>query len=208
VGQPEGADRVNVNSKVETNEKLARFDALTPVYVSTTEVKTLGKGAEFRQRVIEWLAQKGVFGTYRNTDKGWDMRLSRGSARDVMAHSAGDGKVALLAHTPDLIKNGVYLDTTTKDDGTISHIFAAKAIIDGEIGTIGIIVREDSNGNRYYDHMISVEIGDWAETSLRARTADGNPPNDPYNIHNILKKHLGVNSKEKFSLINGELMKK
>lgn len=186
---------MEIENKIDTNEKWAKFNALTPIEVKTSEIKTLGQGNGFRQRALEWLAQKDVFGVYRNIDKGWDIRFSKGSARDVMAHSAGDGKVALLAHAPDLIKNAVYLDTPTRDDGTISHIFAAKAAIDGEIGTIGIIVREDSNGNRYYDHMISNEEGNRAETSLHAHTADGNPPEDPNNIHNIIKKHLGVNSK-------------
>jgi hypothetical protein len=172
-----------------------KCDAMSPVDVNTAEVKRLGQGTGFRQRVVEWLEQKGIFRTYRNTDTGWDIRFSRGSTRDVMAHSAGDGKVALLEHAPVLIKNGVFLETARKDGrGLESHIFAAKATIDGESGTIGMVVRQDSNGNRYYDHVISVGSGSRAETSLHAHTADGRLPDNPNSIHNILKKHLAVNT--------------
>jgi hypothetical protein len=43
-----------------------------------------------------------------------------------------DGKVALLEIVPELIKNGIFLETTSANDfGLDSHIFASKATIDG-----------------------------------------------------------------------------
>ncbi len=187
------------------NEKRRRFDALTPIEVNTSEVKALGRGKGFRQRVIKWLESKGAFGKYRNAHKGWDIDFNRGSARDVMAHKSHDGKVALLADVPDLIENGVYLEQTSKGGGS-SRIFAAKAVIDGELSTIGIVVHETREGQRYYDHMIQAQRGDRAETGTHAHnTAAENLPEDPNNIHNIIKKHLAVNSKaKKYSTPSGE----
>jgi len=189
---------VEIESETGINDKRAKFDAIAPIEVSTSDVKALGRGDGFRARVIGWLERKGVFGSYRNADKGWDIAFNRGSARDLMAHKAHDGKIALLEYVPYLIKNGIYLEPTLKN-GKFGHIFAAKAVIDGERSTIGIIIREDRNGKRYYDHMISVQKGGRAETGTHAHdTAAGNPPEDPNNIHNILKKHLGVNIKNFF----------
>jgi hypothetical protein len=183
---PDEAGRVQ-----EADEKRARFDALPTLDVSTAEVKSIGRGEGFRQRVIGWLAQKDVFGEYRNKDKGWDVTFNNRGARNVMGHTAHDGKVALLEYAPDLIENGIYLETIPKRAGLDSHIFAAKATIDGEPSTIGIVVRDDGNGKRYYDHAIRVESGDRAEPSLRVQEATaGNPPDDPNTISNIVQRHL------------------
>ncbi len=119
--------------------------------------------------------------------------------RNVVAHGAGEGKVALLEHAPELIKNGIFLDTTHDKAGKTSHIFAAKAVVDGELRTIGIVVHQDEFGKRYYDHAIRLNEMDLrAETIARkSDTTVPNPPDDPNSVYNILKKHLGVNSEAK-----------
>lgn len=177
------------------NEKQLRFDTLQALAVNTSEVKSLGRGNGFRQRVIRWLEQKSVFGNHRNIEKGWDITISRKGARSVMAHDAQDGKVALLEHAPTLIKNGIYIDTIHKTNEVDSHIFANKAKIDGELAIIGIVVREDVNGKRYYNHAIQIENGVQAESGIRARNTTARYlPKDPNSILNIVKKHLEVNT--------------
>jgi hypothetical protein len=137
-------------------------------------------------------------GDYRNADKGWDISFNNGSVRNTAGHAAGEGKIALLAHVPDLIKNGIYLETTTKDDGTVSHIFAAKANIDGKPHIVGFVVREVEGGKRYYDHTIRIEEEGWANPRTReSDTAAAEPPEAPTSVYNILKKHLGVNTQGK-----------
>ncbi|MDR2504325.1 MAG: hypothetical protein LBD82_08125 [Deltaproteobacteria bacterium] len=56
---------------------------------------------------------------------------------------------------PQLIEHGVYLEKTAKTGKLNSHIFAAKAMIDGKPYTVGFVVREDVNGKRYYDHALT-----------------------------------------------------
>lgn len=188
---PDEAGRAQEGAETEPNNTRAKFDALQTLDVNTAEVKSLGRGEGFRQRVVGWLAQKDVFGEYRNRDKGWDIVFNNRGARNVMGHTAHDGKVALLEYAPDLIENGIYLETIPKRAGLDSHIFAAKAVIDGEPSTIGIVVRDDGNGKRYYDHAIRIESGDRAEPSLRVQEATaGNPPEDPNTISNIVQRHL------------------
>jgi hypothetical protein len=184
--------------EVVANDKRERFEALPTLEVNSTEVKSLGHGQGFTKRTLEWLTQKDVFGDYRNIDKEWDVTFNRTGARNVIVHGAGEGKIALLERVPELIENGIYLETVSKSNGLDSHIFAAKATIDGRPCVIGFVVREDSNGKRYYDHAIRIESGDRAETSLRAtETTDGNLPENPNTLSNIVQKHLKVNSKTK-----------
>jgi len=169
-----------------------KFDALTPILVNSGEVRTLGHGNGFKDRVIDWLTEKGVLGNYRNKDKGWGIAFRRKNARNVLGHWAGEGKVALLEHVPKLIERGVFLETTPQNDRLDSHIFAAKATIDGKPYVVGFVVRSDVNGNRYYDHVIILEEEGWANSRIRAsETTVGNLPNDPTSVINILKKHLG-----------------
>ncbi len=187
--------RFERESEVETdNEKRRRFDALAPVEVSSEEVRKLGHGDGYRRRVLDWIIGKKILGEYRNADKGWNIAFNNRSVRNVMGHTAGEGKIALLESVPELIKNGIYLDET---DNKGSYVFAAKAKIDNDTFVVGFAVRADTNGKRYYDHAIRLEKG-WAETKTRGTdTTAANPPYDPDGIINILKKHLGVNSKAK-----------
>jgi len=186
-----------------------KFNALSSPRVSSFDVRNIQHGQGYIRRVIDWLNQKDVLGEYHNADKGWDIAFNNRSVRNVLNHDAGEGKVALLEYAPYLIENGVYITTTIKGgDGKYaeatpaeinntliskSHIFAAKATIDGQNHTIGVVVREDSNGKRYYDHVI--RIGDSAEPRLRkSETASAILPEPLSTISNIVQKHLVVNN--------------
>jgi hypothetical protein len=175
-----------------------KFDALSPVNVSSDEVRTLGHGEGFRRRVLDWIIKKDILKNYHNADKGWDITFNNRSVRNTAGHKAGEGKIALLKYVPDLIKNGIYLETTTKDGGATSHIFAAKANLDGKPSIVGFVVREVENGKRYYDHTIRIEDEGWAEPRTReSDTTATEPPEAPTSVYNILKKHLGVNTHDK-----------
>jgi len=196
------------DSIITSVEVRLKFDALPMPEVSTAEVRNIKHGRGFSRRVIDWLNQKKLMGEYRNIDKGWDIAFNNRSVRNVMSHGAMDGKVALLEYAPDLIENGVYLTTTIKNsdgvyreaalkeikDRTLSksHIFAAKADIDGQKSTVGIVVKEDSNGRRYYDHAI--KIGDQEVSGGANQRASGQSSDPQSTISNIVQKHLAVNS--------------
>ena len=102
---------------------------------------------------------------------------------------------------PDLIKSGIYLETTQKNiRGLESHIFAAKVKIGGKEKVVGFVVREDVNGKRYYVHeLIDMEAGSGRNSGLvgttppkgGANNTSSEPPEYP-SIRNIVKKHIGV----------------
>jgi hypothetical protein len=114
--------------------------------------------------------------------------------RAASSHWAGEGKIALLEHVPDLIKNGIFLETVYKNNKPDSHIFAARAVLDGKPSIVGFVVHGDTNGMYYYDHAIRFEEEGWAEPRSRAsKTTATVPPESPTSVYNILKKHLGTN---------------
>ncbi|GBU22196.1 hypothetical protein R80B4_02102 [Fibrobacteres bacterium R8-0-B4] len=205
--------RGEVESKLETdNEKRIRFDALTPVEVSSDEVRGIERGDNFALRVIEWLKSKGILGKkYTNDDTGWnDVEINNMSVRNVIQHHAKDGKVALLEAAPELIQDGIFLETNRKNDrGLLSHIFAAKARVDGTLYAVGIVVHEDRNGRRYYDHSLTTiealdRIDDQTPTKpdgkgqgLPRTTGSESYPTGKEPIINILKRHLKSKKKNK-----------
>ena len=198
----------------DNNEKRARFDALPSPEVNSDEVRNIpATGGGYVGRIVEWLKPKGVLGQYKNNETGWDnIVINRSSVKSVTHHDAGPGKVSLLEAVPNLIKNGIYLETNPKNrEGLISHIFAGKATVDGIPYAVSYIVREDHNGRRYYDHSLTriealdriddqapAQFTDESTTRLRRSTTrpEANPIGEETTV-NILKKHLCVNTKNK-----------
>ena len=198
----------------DNNEKRARFDALPSPEVSSEAVRNIPvAGGGYVSRIVDWLKSKGVLGQYKNNETGWDnIVVCKTSVKSVAHHKAREGKIALLEVAPDLIKNGVFLETNPKNDnGLISHIFAAKATVDGVPYAVSYVVREDVHGRRYYDHSLTKietldRINDQALTQLTGEKAAGSGSQTARSdakftgetsTVNILKKHLGVNTQNK-----------
>ena len=180
-------------------DKRAKFDALPSPEVSSKEVGGIPKGDGFRQRVTDWIRQKDIFGEYTNSDTNWGITFNATSVRNTLWHSAYDGKIALLEHAPDLIENGVFLETVKKKDSLDSHIFAAKATIDGDGYIVGFVVRDDANGKRYYDHEIRIgtdnknqaESDGHRQGFAKAKPQTGRTlPEDDNTVMGIVQKHL------------------
>jgi len=196
------------------NEKRKKFDALTPVTVSSTEAKELHiassaerSGWSLMARVIDWVKSKKVFGIHHNAEKNWDINVKPSSVRSIIGHGDKGKRIALIETVPTLIRDGVYLDEILKNNqGLKTHVFAGKANIDGISYAVSFAVREDSNGKRYYNHsLISIEaldrIDDQAPSPMpdqkRVTVSSFRPDGEDVgelSLSNILKKHLGVNT--------------
>ena len=202
----------------DNNEKRARFDALPSPEVSSEAVRNIPRDESgYIGRLVQWLLSKGVIGKYTNDETGWDnIAVNKSSVKSVAHHRAGAGKIALLEAAPNLIKNGIFLETNPKNEyGLISHIFAGKATVDGIPYAVCFLVREDINGRRYYDHSLTkIEALDRIDDQAPAHTDRGREglqpkenfspvswptatPTGEETTANILKKHLGVNTQNK-----------
>jgi len=193
-------DEAIVNRRV-MEERRTRFDKLASPEVSSEEVRNIPRGEGFVQRVLSWVQSKNIFGQHTNKDTGWDnIGVSKKSVKSVVKHDGKDVKVALLEKVPELINDGIYLETTTKNnDGLISHIFAGKATIDGVPYAVSYVVREDVNGRRYYDHNLTkIEALDRVDNQAPdVSQLVGTYHAGKESSSNILKKHLGVNTQDK-----------
>jgi hypothetical protein len=156
-----------------------------------------------------WLESKNVLGTHKNYETGWEnIVVNRKSIKSVIHHVAADGKIAILGVLPQLINNGIYLETNLKNErGLISHIFASKTTIDGEPYAVTYVVLEDRCNRRYYDHsLIKITTLDQKNDQVpknhqrefpRDSVAQTRPEETPLaktSLNNILKKHLAVNT--------------
>jgi len=151
---------------------------------------------EFKERIISRLENLGVFGTYVNKNTGWNIRFNSNDAKSVLGHSPREGKTALLQKVPQMIKNGIYLETTPKNQqGLSTDVFASRANIDGTDYAIVYGVRNDGNGRRYYDHnlvdVIKVnEISSGARPSGLTAAYETTPHVAPETLSDVLIKHL------------------
>lgn len=76
------------------------------------------------------------------------------------------------------------------------HIYAAKLEIGDKPFTVGMVVREDMNGNRFYDHELS-EVKKTAEATPQSGVGQrnapaGNPAPRQGTITNIASRALDV----------------
>jgi len=71
-----------------------------------------------------------------------------------------------------MIRRGVLVDSRKDASGKpiIGHILAAKLSIGGQKYIARLVIREDSNGNRFYDHELS-DIKKLGEVSKRGATS-------------------------------------
>jgi len=189
-------------SKSKSNEIRKKFDVLPSIEVISAEFRNIPKGEGYKSRLITWLTQKGVLGIYKNIEQKWDVIFNAKGARSVLSHGTGDRGAALLEYVPELIKNGIYLETTNKTVKLKSHTFAAKATIDGILYAVSYIIREDMNGKRYYDHSLTKitaldQVNDQAPIIEDTQVVSANnlTPAECTSI-NILKKYLSVNNKD------------
>ena len=172
-----------------------------PLTETPEQAKTL------REAVKVWARERFPNGTTTtNVDTGWDVQITPKGVRDSLSH----GFDALLARSvpfiPQIIESGIHLDSIEKKPGLMSHIFANKIRLDGQDYVVGFVLREDGNGNRFYDHELTKIIssdqlvpGKQREATAELRTDQNLSPgssellSNQGDVMNILRGRLGVN---------------
>jgi len=103
------------------NKTRAKFDALASPEVSSAAIRTIRESStvpgsrNFASSVVDFLRQKHLFGKYRNNDTGWDdINIGSSTVKSIIHHGGRDGKIALIEAAPDLIRNGILLETNPK----------------------------------------------------------------------------------------------
>lgn len=165
-----------------------------PLTETPEQAKTL------REAVKAWARERFPKGTSTtNVDTGWDVRITPKGVRDSLSH----GFDALLARSvpfiPQIIESGIHVDSIRKTPQLLSHIFAGKIRLDGQDYVVGFVLREDVNGNRFYDHELTEIISpDWlvpGHPSNEGPSREGSSGHrtNRGDVMNILRERLGVN---------------
>ena len=207
-------------SSAETRDLKQRFAAMPLIEADSTQwfgpgraidaaplTETPEQAKTLREAVKVWARERFPNGTTTtNVDTGWDVQITPKGVRDSLSH----GFDALLARSvpfiPQIIESGIHLDSIEKKPGLMSHIFANKIRLDGQDYVVGFVLREDGNGNRFYDHELTKIIssdqlvpGKQREATAELQTDQNLSPGSSEllsnrgDVMNILRGRLGVN---------------
>lgn len=181
------------NTPERREELRAKFNESDPVKANSNDIRDLDKSQGVSKSLITLAVKNGAVGVHENADTGWkDIAVTKTSIRDAVFHQSGDGKIAVLMQAKDLIRNGIHVATTERNkQGQVSHVFAGKAILDGELHLVGFTVNEDKNGKRYYNHELT-EIekalgGSWPKDKMSREPSSHREP-----ILSIVRRYLFV----------------
>lgn len=158
------------------------YDQPSPIVtLSGEEIAPAGTpDTELRKAAKEWFKANLTGKTIESQALGGPVRFA--TARKPISSSADIRKLQLFAAIPDLIANAPEVDTQPARDGAPSvkawHYLRGTVDLAGEALEVTLSVREDNNGNFYYNHVI--ESGAPSELTDPAREAGGGTEGSAY----------------------------
>lgn len=202
----------------------SRFADMPLIEADSTQWFGPGKAIDadsrnMRKAVHDWARTAFPQGTtVANADTGWGVQVTPSGIKASLHHGYDELLARSVPFIPQIIESGIHLDSIEKKPGLMSHIFANKIRLDGQDYVVGFVLREDDNGNRFYDHELTEIISpDWlkpgrdtSEEALGHRTNRGIPSDwlkpgpalqegnvvhrtNRGDVMNILRERLGVN---------------
>lgn len=208
----------------EARDLKQRFAAMPLIEADSTQWFGPGKAIDadsrnMRKAVHDWARTAFPQGTtVANADTGWGVQVTPSGIKASLHHGYDELLARSVPFIPQIIESGIHLDSIEKKPGLMSHIFANKIRLDGQDYVVGFVLREDDNGNRFYDHELTKIISpDWlkpgrdtSEEALGHRTNRGISPDwlkpgpalqegnvvhrtNRGDVMNILRERLGVN---------------
>lgn len=123
--------------------------------------------------------ERAIYDAYKNNADGWrkqvidfafktlpeksnsaigEIQYSRQSLRNALAHGKGDLKLLTLPHVDKLIENGALFYTWKDENKNTFFNFAHPITYNNENYIARLVVKQDKNGNRFYDHEFSEVI--------------------------------------------------
>lgn len=213
----------------EARDLKQRFADMPLIEADSTQWFGPGKAIDadsrnMRKAVHDWARTAFPQGTtVANADTGWGVQVTPSGIKASLHHGYDELLARSVPFIPQIIESGIHLDSIEKKPGLMSHIFANKIRLDGQDYVVGFVLREDDNGNRFYDHELTKIISpDWlvpghpsnegpsSEGSSGHRTNRGIPSDwlkpgpalqegnvvhrtNRGDVMNILRERLGVN---------------
>lgn len=178
-----------------------RFAEMRPVELGADIPDLMEGGADLaalRKRMPQWAADNGITGTFKNADTGWDIIVSPKGIKQTVAHGSQMDKLRSISGIPSFVQDGMLIRSMPDRRGKpmTDHVFAARAKLDDREFVVGYVVKEDVNGNRYYDHEMTriIDPAELQSTSGAASRSEVGRSKAPQGVVlNILRESLGVN---------------
>lgn len=152
---------------------------------------------KLRSNLKEWARKNFSKDTsVSNADTGWEVLVTPRSIEKSLSHGFDELLARSVPFIPQIIEGGIHIASIEKKPGLMSHIFANKIRLDGRDYVVGFVLREDVNGNRFYDHELTEIIN---PDSLNADRLPGKGSEvhaaraNRGDVMNILRDKLGVN---------------
>ena len=190
-----------------------RFGGMPAIQLNTSDYFGEGKqfsaipeGALTRERMAAWRSKAkawakenlGSDNTETNKETGWNVIYNHKSVKNTLSHGLEPELIKSIPAIPEIIRTGMYLDSIKKNSRLMSHFFANKITIDKKEYVVGFVVREDGNGNRFYDHELTEIINpDWLVPGKQREAEELRTNRDTAKntgvVIEILRDRLGVN---------------
>lgn len=146
----------------------SRFADMPMIEADSTQWFGPGKAIDadsrnMRKAVHDWARTSFPQGTtVSNADTGWGVQVTPSGIKASLHHGYDELLARSVPFIPQIIESGIHVDSIRKTPQLLSHIFANKIRLDGQDYVVGFVLREDVNGNRFYDHELTEIISpDW-----------------------------------------------
>lgn len=128
-----------------------------PIEVKGTELGTYTDIKELRQKVIDYYEKHLANTEVENPKLGKVLFTKRGYKKPI-SFSGDERKLLLFPYLPEIIKNGEIVkeekDYRNRNNFDKIYLLKTSVFINKKEETVKVIIREDNNGNLYYDHTI------------------------------------------------------
>ena len=178
----------------------SRFADMPMIEADSTQWFGPGKAVDadsrnMRKAVHDWARTAFPQGTtVANADTGWGVQVTPSGIKASLHHGYDELLARSVPFIPQIIESGIHLDSIEKKPGLMSHIFANKIRLDGQDYVVGFVLREDDNGNRFYDHELTKIISpDWLKPGPALQEGNVVHRTNRGDVMNILRERLGVN---------------
>lgn len=117
-------------------------------------------GAELRMAAVDYYKKHLAGTTVKHPELG-EIIFSQSGYKKPVSFSADERKLRLFPFLPEMIKQGKLIESEKDRDGrrNISKFYVLRSHVklNGKEVRIRVNVREDNQGNLYYDHVIAKE---------------------------------------------------
>uniref|UniRef100_I2Q1C9 Rho termination factor-like N-terminal domain-containing protein n=1 Tax=Desulfovibrio sp. U5L TaxID=596152 RepID=I2Q1C9_9BACT len=147
-------------SEEPKTEAARLFETVEPVRLTGNEIADFAEPNDIRalrREAVAYATSDDFKREVTNTHDQSEIIITPRSIRSAFSHGAGPEKIQAVAALPEMLERAVPVGSRTVEaqHREKRHFYAAKFAIGDKEYVAGLVVREDANGRRFYDHELS-----------------------------------------------------